>query len=110
MRDDLERLLDIKEAIEKIEKYYDRKKLEIDEVLQSAIVRYLEIIGEASRYLTKDIKDRSPETEWEKIVAFRNFVVHNYFDVDWDIVTKVIEKDMPKLKLQIDNIINYLKK
>lgn len=74
MRDDLERLLDIKEALERIE----------------------------------NTKNKSPETEWQKIVAFRNFVVHNYFNVDWDIVTRVIENDIPKLKLQINSLIDKL--
>lgn len=109
MRDDLERLLDIQEAIEKIEKHFDKKKLERDELLQAAIVRYLEIIGEATRNLSKVTKEKSPETEWQKIAAFRNFVVHNYFDVDWDIVCKVIENDIPKLKSQIDVLINRWK-
>lgn len=58
MRDDLERILDIEEAISKIEKHYNRKKLELDEILQAAIVRYLEIIGEASRHLSNETKSK----------------------------------------------------
>lgn len=105
MRDDLERLLDIQEAIEKIEKYYDKNRLIRDELLQAALVRYLEIIGEASRYVKDETKNKSPEIEWSKIVSFRNFIVHNYFDVDWDVICKVIEEDIPKLKIQIDKLI-----
>ena len=105
MRDDLERLFDIKEAIEKIEKYFDKNKIIRDELLQAAIVRYLEIIGEAGRHLSDETKNRSPETEWSKIISFRNFVVHNYFDVDWEIIYKVIGEDIPKLKEQIKTLI-----
>ena len=105
MRDDLERLLDIKEAIEKIEKYFNKDKIVRDELLQAAIVRYLEIIGEASKYLKNETKNKSPETEWSKIISFRNFVVHNYFDVDWEIIYKVIGEDIPKLKEQIKKLI-----
>ncbi len=105
MRDDFERLFDIQEAIEKIEKYFDKNKIIRDELLQAAIVRYLEIIGEASRYLSEETKNKSPETEWSKIVSFRNFVVHNYFDVDWEIIYKVIDEDIPKLKEQVKKLI-----
>lgn len=108
MRDDSERLLDILEAIEKIEKYYNKDKLILDELLQAAIVRYLEIIGEAARNLSNETKEKSKETEWSKIVAFRNFIVHNYFDVDWAIVTKVIEEDIPKLKSEIKKLLDVL--
>lgn len=106
MRDDFERLFDIKEAIEKIEKYFDKNKIIRDELLQAAIVRYLEIIGEASRYLSNETKNKSPETEWLKIVSFRNFIVHNYFDVDWEIIYKIIGEDIPKLKEQINKLID----
>ena len=108
MRDDLERLYDIKESIEKIEKYFDKNKIIRDELLQAAIVRYLEIIGEASRSLKEETKTKSPETEWPKIISFRNFIVHNYFDVDWEIIYKVIEEDIPKLKEQIEKLIKHL--
>ena len=108
MRDDSERLFDILEAIHKIEKHYDKNKLIIDVLLQAAIVRYLEIIGEASRALKEETKIKSPTIEWSKIIAFRNFVVHNYFDVDWDIVHNVIEKDIPPLKLKIQELIDKI--
>lgn len=108
MRSDLERLLDIQEAISKIEKHFKKESFIRDEILQAAIVRYLEIIGEASNGLTQSSKDISPETEWSKIISFRNFVVHNYFDIDGDIVCKVIEEDIPRLKVQIEKILeNY---
>ena len=108
MRGDLERLLDIQEAVNKIEKHFNKGSFIRDEILQAAIVRYLEIIGEASRGLTEETKSQSPETEWSRIVSFRNFVVHNYFDIDGDIVCKVIEEDIPKLKVQIEKILeNY---
>ena len=110
MRDDLEKLLDIQEAIEKIDKYYDENKLILDELLQAAIIRYLEIIGEACRTLTEEMKKKSPETEWAKIIAFRNYIAHNYFDLDWNIVNKIIKEDIPILKIQINNIVeNYNK-
>lgn len=106
MRDDFERLFDIQEAIEKIEKYFDKNKIIRDELLQAAIVRYLEIIGEASKNLSSETKNKSSNIEWSKIISFRNFIVHNYFDVDWEIICKIIGEDIPKLKEQIKMLLD----
>ena len=91
MRDDLERLYDIKESIEKIEKYFDKNKIIRDELLQAAIVRYLEIIGEASRSLKEETKTKSPETEWPKIISFRNFPISNdvFSEIDCSLKSKI---------------------
>jgi len=104
MRDDRERLLDILEAIERIEKYaaQGQETFERDELVQTWIVHHLQIIGEASRTLSADLKDQHPEVPWSKIIGMRNILVHDYFGIDVDVVWSVVERDLPDLKRQIE--------
>lgn len=72
---------------------------------QSAVVRQIEIIGEAVKNLSQDFKEEHPEVQWRYIVGTRDKIIHHYFGVDLQIVWEIIEKDLPKLKKQIENII-----
>lgn len=106
MRDDNERLLDIVEAIERIEKYTSRGRssFESDELIQTWVLHHLQIIGEAVRFLSPDTKQDS-DIEWSKIIGMRNILVHSYFSIDKDIVWAVIENDLPSLKIKTLEII-----
>ena len=88
MRDDRERLFDILEAIERIEKYTSRGRsvFDEDELIQTWVLHHLQIIGEAVRALSPDTTSRSDEIEWSKIIGMRNILVHNYFSIDAEIV------------------------
>ncbi len=103
MRDDRERLLDILEAIERIEKYaaQGRSVFDEDELIQTWILHHLQIIGEAVRALSPETTSNSDEIAWAKIVGMRNILVHNYFNIDTDIVWAVIENDLEILKAKI---------
>ena len=107
MRDYNERLLDILEAIEKIEKYTSRghEAFEQDELIQTWIVHHLQIIGEAASALPESFRDRYPEVPWSKIIGMRNILVHNYFGVDVDVVWAVVVDDITDLKQKIENAI-----
>lgn len=107
MRDDRERLLDVVEAIELIEKYSARGRgaFEQDELIQNWIVHHLQIIGEACRGLSGDFRQRHSEVPWEKIVGMRNILVHRYFGIDREAVWLVVETDLPGLKSSIQNIL-----
>lgn len=107
MRDYRERLLDILEAIERIEKYaaQGREDFENDELVQTWIVHHLQIIGEAARALPGNFIDQHPEIDWSEIIGMRNILVHNYFGVDVDVVWAVVERDLPDLKLKIQAIL-----
>ena len=111
MRDDRERLLDIREAIERINKYAVRgkKAFEEDELVQNWIIHHLQIIGEAANQLSKNYQERNPDTPWSKIIGMRNILVHNYFDIDTAIVWTVVERDLPILKRNIDNMLKDAK-
>lgn len=107
MRDYRERLLDILEAIERIEKYaaQGREDFENDELVQTWIVHHLQIIGEAARALPGNFIDQHPEIDWSEIIGMRNILVHNYFGVDVDVVWAVVERDLPDLKNKIQAIL-----
>jgi uncharacterized protein with HEPN domain len=79
MRDDRERLLDILEAIERINKYASKGRavFEEDELIQTWVIHHLELIGEATRALSPEIKKDYAETPWAQIVGLRNILVHH---------------------------------
>jgi len=98
---------DIWEAIEKIERFTKDMTLEsfqCDEKTTDAVVRNLEIIGEAAGRLPEDFIDRNSEIEWGKIVGLRNRIVHEYFGVDLQIIWQILKKDLPAFKKSLKNI------
>jgi uncharacterized protein with HEPN domain len=110
MRSDRERLLDIMEAIERIEKYSQEGKgaFEADELIQTWVVHHIEIIGEACRSLPADFQARYANVPWTDIIAMRNILVHHYFGIDTDAVWNVVEKDIPEPKMNIQAILKSL--
>lgn len=107
MRDDHEFLLDIKEAIEQINKYTVRGQtsFENDELVQTWVLRHLQIIGEASRQLSEDFRKRHSDIPWSKMIGMRNILVHRYFGIDPVVVWAVVENELPKLKEVIDTLL-----
>jgi len=110
MRSEGERLLDILEAIERIEKYAEEGKdtFEADELIQTWVVHHITIIGEACRALSDDFQAEHANVPWADIVAMRNILVHHYFGIDTDAVWSVFERDLPELKLNIKTILKDL--
>jgi uncharacterized protein with HEPN domain len=108
MRDDRERLLDILEAIERIDRYAvrGRQAFERDELIQNWITHQLQIIGEAAARITADLRENHPGVPWRQITGMRNVLTHGYFDIDLDIVWSVVERDLGKLRSQIEAIVS----
>lgn len=108
MRDDIERVRDVHEAIERIEKYAarGREAFDADELIQTWVLHHLQIIGEAVRAISAETKEDADSIEWSKIVGMRNILVHNYFAIDRDLVWAVIENDLPNLKSEIAKLMN----
>ncbi len=107
MKDDRQRLLDIRECIRKIEKYAvrGRKAVENDELVRNWIVHHLQIIGEASRALSADFRKQHPEVPWSKAIGMRNILVHHYFAEDVAVIWWAVERDLPDLKQKIEGIL-----
>jgi uncharacterized protein with HEPN domain len=100
LREQSERLLDILEAIERIEKYASqgREAFSQDELIQVWIVHHLQIIGEAAQSLDSKLKEAFPEIPWAKVIGMRNILVHQYFGIDTEIVWAVVQDELSTLK------------
>jgi len=99
---------DILEAIRKIEKYSKNlslDKLKKDEMIQDAIIRNLEIIGEAVKNIPVAVKDENPEIEWKKISGLRDILIHTYFGIDLEIIWGIIAEKLPPLKKKVLKLI-----
>jgi uncharacterized protein with HEPN domain len=83
-----------------------REDLEADRKLNLALVRLLEIIGEAAGRISKDDRTRYPNVPWTEIVGLRNRLIHGYDEIDFDIVWQIVTADLPTL---IENLEGYLK-
>ncbi|MGH9413101.1 MAG: HepT-like ribonuclease domain-containing protein [Terriglobales bacterium] len=71
------------------------------ELVRSAVVQKLAIIGEAARHLSKDFRDRHAEIPWPQVISFRNLLIHAYFSIDWEIVWRTATVRCPQLRDQI---------
>lgn len=103
-RTDAELIGDIQEAIRRVETYTKAMSYEQflrDVKVQDAVVRNLEIIGEAVKNLSPDFKKKRKDLDWKSIAGFRDRVIHHYFGVNWDIVWDVVKHKVPELKAQL---------
>ncbi|PCJ50972.1 MAG: DUF86 domain-containing protein [Gammaproteobacteria bacterium] len=101
------RLTDIIEAMERIDKYIQHLDLDTwldDEKTIDAVIRNLEIIGEAASHLPNDIQEKYSDIPWKEIKGIRNLLAHEYFGVDNEIIWKTITNDLPLLKPLIKSI------
>lgn len=107
MRSDRDRLLDILEAIGKIEQHTSRdiEAFADDEMQQVWVIHHLQIVGEAAFGLSQRVKADNPQIPWDQIIGMRHVLVHGYFEIDLDIVWAVIEKDLPPLHDAIEAIL-----
>lgn len=106
-------LLHIRDAINAIKEFVkDMSKEEFfrNNLVQSAVIRQVEIIGEATKNLTKEFKRKYRQIPWKEIAGMRDVLIHEYFRVDVDAVWKVINEDIPELENQISEILEELDK
>ena len=102
------RVEDILDAIAKIERYVEGLTFEqfhTDDKTVDAVVRNLEIIGEAVRHLSASQEGLPSETPWADIAGMRNILIHEYFGVDLNIIWHTIVEDLPKLKAQVQGLL-----
>lgn len=111
-RGDLEYAKDVKEAIRRIEAY--TKRLSYQKFLkniktQDAVVRNLEIIGEAVKNISTNFKNKHKYVAWKNIAGMRDKLIHEYFGVNWSIVWDVVKHKLPELKSQLESIFHDIK-
>jgi uncharacterized protein with HEPN domain len=105
---DKERLGHILDAIKSIELFcegVDMDSFQKNYMLQLAVVKLLEVIGEASNQLSKELKEEHAEIEWKLIIGSRNILIHEYFSISYDIVWEAVQNDLPVLKKQLTKIL-----
>lgn len=91
---------DVLECIRKIETYTKDLSFEnftLNELIQDAVVRNLEIIGEAVKKLPDELKIIRPEIQWRNIAGLRDIIAHDYFGLDYEIVWDVVKNKLPEL-------------
>ncbi len=101
-------LQDIIEAMESIEEFLgnmDLNELIEDDKTSSAIIRKFEIIGEATKHLPEDLKEKHPEIPWKSMFGMRDRLIHAYFGIDYELVWEAIKTEIPKLKPQLKEIL-----
>ncbi|CAN5796749.1 DUF86 domain-containing protein [soil metagenome] len=82
-----------------------RSDLDTDEQLMLAVVRLLEIIGEAAKHVTGETRRRDPQIPWQQIAGTRDRLIHGYFDVNLDIVWQIVTHDLPPLIQALDRLL-----
>ena len=92
----------------------ESKNLEYDAFIESEIYtrafsRSIEVIGEAVKKLSPDLKEKHPEIEWKKISGMRDKLIHQYFNVDYDLLWDVIINKLPDVRVTIESILEELK-
>lgn len=85
---------------------FDFNKFLKDGKTQDAVVRNIEIIGEAVKNISEELKEKYPEIEWRGIAKTRDKLIHAYFGIDLDIIWDIINVDIPQLKNQIEEVLH----
>ena len=104
----LEHVIECIQRIEKFMKGMDKNKFLKDELVQSAVVRQIEVIGEAMKNIPPEFRKKYPNIEWKEIIGTRDKMIHHYFGVDLEFIFDIVKKDIPKLKNQVEDILDKL--
>ncbi len=97
----LESIKDMENSVKNISK----ENFGMEKDVRDANIRRLEVIGEATKNISDDFKKKYPKIEWKKIAGARDILIHAYFSVDIDLIWDIIKKDLPKLKEEIEKIL-----
>ena len=84
----------------------ERRDLDADRMLVLALVKSIEIIGEAGARVSEEGRNATPDVPWSEIVAMRNRLVHAYFNVNLDVVWATVREDLPALVVALEDVLN----
>jgi uncharacterized protein with HEPN domain len=103
MKDDRFYLIQIAEDIERIQRFtvQGREAFMASELVQAAVLRCLQTMGESIKRLSEDLKTSYPDIPWHEIIGLRNVLVHDYLDIDLDEIWNIVELDLPVLQRQV---------
>ncbi len=101
----------IRENIQNIEEFvegFSEEDFSRDIKTQSAVMRKIEIIGEAVKNISSSLKKKHPEVKWKELAGMRDKLIHHYFSLEMSVVWNTVKEDIPILKEQINKILNSL--
>lgn len=108
-RADIDFVNDIREAIQRISSYlggmsYDDFRKDIK--TQDAVIRNIEIVGEAAKGVSEELRVKAPHIPWKSMAGMRDRLIHHYFGVNLDIVWQVVSAELPDLNSELDGLID----
>ena len=106
--DDRVRIMHMIDAAESLGQFVAGKKradLDTDRMLLFAIVRAIEVVGEAASRVTNETREAAPEVPWTAITGMRNRLIHGYFDIDSDVVWKTVTEEIPGLRRSLKALV-----
>ena len=95
-------------AIGNVQKFLEGKTFEDlcqDKILFYAVVKNIEIVGEAANNLTKEVQMQHPEVQWKDVISMRHVLVHDYYSIDARTAWQTAQENLPQLKEQIEKIL-----
>jgi len=104
---------DIYTSLEKIKKYISGMSFSEfihDDKTIDAVIRNLEILGEASKNIPENLRQEHSNIPWKRMIGLRNIIAHEYFGIDYQILWQIVKKDLPKLEPLIKESLNKLTK
>jgi uncharacterized protein with HEPN domain len=108
VKDDHVYLAHILDAIERIQIFTsgNRQQFLADQMIQDAVIRNLEVIGEATKSLSPQIRDANTDIPWKQIAGMRDVLIHHYFGIKLETVWQVVVQHLPPLKERMEQLLS----
>jgi uncharacterized protein with HEPN domain len=106
VKDDRIYLAQFRDAVARIDTFTSggRAAFLADPMIQDAVIRNLEVIGEAAKGLSEDLRIANPDIPWKQIAGMRDVLIHHYFGVKLETVWQVVEEHLPPLRTRVDHL------